>query len=115
MRLLREEISDKKTAISTITKGIPFTKLEVRPDDQLPPSSFNVGGSGPPGGGTGGGGPPAPGSPIKTGPRGLPVPTSKASMITPLPRSQVSCFLVATELLPPHMYSTTKLLPQSHC
>ncbi len=77
MRRLREEISDKKTAISTITKGIPFTKLEVRPEDQLPPSSFHYGGAGP-----------VPGSPTK-GPRGLPVPTSKASMIMPVPRSQV--------------------------
>ncbi len=69
MKLLREEISDKKTAISTITKGIPFTKLEVRPDDQLPPTSFNLGGP--------------------RGPAGLPVPTSKASMIVPLPRKHV--------------------------
>ncbi len=40
VRRLRDEISEKKLAISTVTKGIPFNKIEVRPDDQLPPNSF---------------------------------------------------------------------------
>ena len=38
---MREEISEKKTAITTVTKGIPFSKIEVRPEDQLPPTSFH--------------------------------------------------------------------------
>jgi len=41
VRKLREEISVKKTAIATVTKGIPFNRIEVRPEDQLPPQSFN--------------------------------------------------------------------------
>jgi len=41
VRKLREEISVKKTAITTVTKGIPFNRIEVRPQDQLPPQSFN--------------------------------------------------------------------------
>ncbi len=93
MRRLREEISDKKTAISTVTKGIPFTKLEVRPEDQLPPSSFQMvgfGGGGAVGGGGGhGGGGQSSVAGILRERLGLPVPTSKASMIMPVPRSQV--------------------------
>lgn len=36
VRRLREMISEKKTSITTVTKGIPFNKIEVRPNDQLP-------------------------------------------------------------------------------
>ncbi|XP_059090636.1 uncharacterized protein LOC131886355 isoform X2 [Tigriopus californicus] len=41
VRKLREEISEKKTAITTVTKGIPFNKIEVRPEDQIPQPSFH--------------------------------------------------------------------------
>ena len=44
MRKLRDEISDKKTLITTVTKGIPFNKIEVRPQDQLPKHSGPQGG-----------------------------------------------------------------------
>ena len=40
MRRLREEISEKRLAIYTVTKGIPFNRLEVRPEDQIPQNSF---------------------------------------------------------------------------
>ena len=40
VRRLREEISQKKTAIATVTKGIPFNKIEVRPTEQLPVPSY---------------------------------------------------------------------------
>jgi len=40
VRRLREEISSKKTAVAMVTKGIPFNRIEVRPEDQLPPQSF---------------------------------------------------------------------------
>jgi hypothetical protein len=36
VRVLRQLISNKKTTITTVTKGIPFTKLEVRPAEQQP-------------------------------------------------------------------------------
>ena len=36
---MRDEISEKKTLITTVTKGIPFAKIEVRPQDQLPKHS----------------------------------------------------------------------------
>ena len=39
VRKLRDEISEKKTLITTVTKGIPFAKIEVRPQDQLPKHS----------------------------------------------------------------------------
>ena len=44
MRKLRDEISDKKTLITTVTKGIPFNKIEVRPQGQLPKHSGPQGG-----------------------------------------------------------------------
>ena len=44
VRKLRDEISDKKTLITTVTKGIPFNKIEVRPQDQLPKHSGPLGG-----------------------------------------------------------------------
>ena len=40
VRRLREEISEKRLAIYTVTKGIPFNRLEVRPEDQIPQNSF---------------------------------------------------------------------------
>jgi len=36
VKRLREEISVKKTAVTTATKGIPANKIEVRPQDQQP-------------------------------------------------------------------------------
>jgi len=36
VRQLRQIISEKKTTITTVTKGIPFSKLEVRPQEQQP-------------------------------------------------------------------------------
>ena len=44
VRTLRDEISDKKTLITTVTKGIPFNKIEVRPQGQLPKHSGPQGG-----------------------------------------------------------------------
>ena len=44
VRKLRDEISDKKTLITTVTKGIPFNKIEVRPQGQLPKHSGPQGG-----------------------------------------------------------------------
>ena len=36
VRRLRDEISVKKSAIVTATKGIPANKIEVRPQEQQP-------------------------------------------------------------------------------
>ena len=36
VRRLRDEISVKKSAIVTATKGIPSNKIEVRPQEQQP-------------------------------------------------------------------------------
>uniref|UniRef100_A0A0K2T3V3 Spermatogenesis-associated protein 1 C-terminal domain-containing protein n=1 Tax=Lepeophtheirus salmonis TaxID=72036 RepID=A0A0K2T3V3_LEPSM len=36
VKRLREEISEKKLAITTVTKGIPSNRIEVRPEFQLP-------------------------------------------------------------------------------
>ena len=36
VRRLRQLISEKKTTITTVTKGIPMTKIEVRPMEQQP-------------------------------------------------------------------------------
>lgn len=36
MKKLRDEISVKKTAVTTATKGIPVNKIEVRPQEQQP-------------------------------------------------------------------------------
>jgi hypothetical protein len=44
---LRQLISEKKTTITTVTKGIPFNKLEVRPMDQQPNFSGPMDGSNP--------------------------------------------------------------------
>ena len=36
VRRLRDEISIKKSTVSTVTKGVPVNKIEVRPQEQLP-------------------------------------------------------------------------------
>lgn len=45
MRKLREKISDLKIQISTITKGIPMSKIELR-DDKKPSTKSEAGGGG---------------------------------------------------------------------
>jgi len=42
VRFLRQLISEKRITITTVTKGVPFTKLEVRPLDQIPSYSGPV-------------------------------------------------------------------------
>lgn len=43
VKRLREEISVKKTAVTTATKGIPANKIEVRPTEQQPQYSGPMG------------------------------------------------------------------------
>lgn len=47
VKRLRQLISEKKTTITTVTKGIPFTKLEVRPTEQQPNYSGPLDGNNP--------------------------------------------------------------------
>jgi hypothetical protein len=47
VKRLRQLISEKKTTITTVTKGIPFNKLEVRPMEQQPNYSGPVDGLNP--------------------------------------------------------------------